>query len=406
MAEIDKPHNQPYQNLLHILAERQQEAISSEQTILYAEINASQDNFMETSIEGFNRAATPFMEEQKTLKERSKKRVDQVGNVKTSKVSQVTAVRALAQEFNRRNPELDMRKLLLLLDELDEDDTPEEILKKIRNIGFEDPTLIDTVLEFLSKATGGKLAKAVIIAREKLNKDFTREIRAGVNIGDDARNYSDMGMGTPTDLRNLYRDITGNPRETTTLFEQLSEKYSPKEMQTTIEFLLHSMGNDMKAEGPSIERAKLHRLMTEVRSLQAILGVHKFFESRMNLIGKLFQTMGAGQATQKPEILAKIFVQFISNRYPTSDKLLRLAKALDVENNVEGQIVLFSQYRDAIRQTSIRLYQSQQHRDQVYMAILEALEELEKILDEEAEEEDEDYEEEEDEDNLDDIKTA
>jgi type III secretion protein W len=92
------------------------------------------------------------------------------------------------------------------------------------------------------------------------------------------------------------------------------------------------------------------------------------------------------------EFLAKIFIDFISTRYPTGEKLLKLAPLLGIEDNIQVQIIVFSQFRDAVRQSSPRLYQSPQHKDDVYMAILEGLEELEKILDEEEFEEEEESE--------------
>lgn len=94
------------------------------------------------------------------------------------------------------------------------------------------------------------------------------------------------------------------------------------------------------------------------------------------------------------ELLAKCYMNFVSNRYPSADKLLKLAKTLGIEENTKAQIIVFSQFRDAVRQLSPRIYQSPQHKEDIYMAILEALEELERQADEEEmenEEEEDDY---------------
>jgi len=79
------------------------------------------------------------------------------------------------------------------------------------------------------------------------------------------------------------------------------------------------------------------------------------------------------------------FLLFISQRYPSSDRLQRIAEDLGIKESIEAQIIVFSQFRDAIRQTSPRLYQSIEHRNEVLMGILDMLEQLETTLDEEFE---------------------
>ena len=49
---------------------------------------------------------------------------------------------------------------------------------------------------------------------------------------------------------------------------------------------------------------------------------------------------------------------------------------------VTVEIIVLSQLRDSIRAISPRFYRSIQHRDEVYMAIIEALEDLEDELEE------------------------
>jgi len=49
---------------------------------------------------------------------------------------------------------------------------------------------------------------------------------------------------------------------------------------------------------------------------------------------------------------------------------------------VAAEIIILSQFRDAVRAISPQFYRSIQHRDEVYMAIIEALEDLEDELEE------------------------
>jgi len=63
-------------------------------------------------------------------------------------------------------------------------------------------------------------------------------------------------------------------------------------------------------------------------------------------------------------------------------KVIAPQPVLRKRETVELEIIVLSQFRDAIRAISPRFYRSVQHRDEVYMAIIEALEDLEDELEE------------------------
>jgi type III secretion protein W len=321
--------------------------------------------------------------EKKSLKD-SLKRANQAGKSgdKASHEAQ-QMFKERAQDFQNRNPELKANVLVLLRNSIKPDDSPEQILKKVRDT-YADVSLADEALEYLLLTTEGELHNKVKSAKEDFNNKLGREIAAGRNIAQEAREAAQEGLGTTSSLRDMYRDITGNPRDANTLFNELSNRYTYKALKKVTDFLLHSMGADMKAKGPSIPPGELHNLLTEVRALQAILGVYRFFHGRMPLV----KTMMANVDLEVPkelnfENLSKGFMALIAERYPTADKVLQQSKRLGVADSIDGKIVAFSQYRDGVRQVSAqRIYRSIQHRDEVSAAIIEALEGLEDQLEE------------------------
>lgn len=293
----------------------------------------------------------------------------------------VERIKDSAEQFQRRNPELKATILQMLREHIKPDDSVEDILRKVREF-YPDVSLADEALEFLLETTDGELARKVQEARDSFNSEFGRDITAGRNIGQQARQASEKGLGTPTTMRDLYRDITANPRDSATLFEELSNRYAFKELKKVTDFLLHSLGADMKSKGPSIPHGLLHRLLEETRSLQAILGVYRFFKMRMRLIQSLFEKEGLETPTQVNfETLSKQFMALAAERYPTASKVLQLAAKLGIEKWLIAKIIVLSQIRDAIREVSVnQIYKSIQHRDELYMAIIEALEDLEDEL--------------------------
>lgn len=329
--------------------------------------------------------------EKKSLKEGLKKanRAGTAGDKASSESQKIFKERA--HEFQRRNPELKANILVMLRDSIKPDDSPEMILKKVRDV-YPDVSLADEALEYLLLTTEGELYNKVKEAKDTFNQNLGREIAAGRNIAFEAREAAQEGLGTTTSLREMYRDITGNPRDANTLFNELASRYAYKDLKKVSDFLLHAMGADMKAKGPSIPPGELHNLLTEVRTLQAILGVYRFFHSRMNLVKGMMANEGLTVPKELNfENLSKGFMSLVAERYPTADKVMQQAKRLGVDTSIEAKIVAFTQFRDAIRQVSAqRIYRSIQHRDELSTAIIEALEGLEDELEAMLEEQDDD----------------
>jgi type III secretion protein W len=385
-----------------------QQVAAEEQQELRAEQIASKENFQLSQEETVNPFAAKFSARQKdikTVKTRIQKMLE--SGEKSARLLPIEQIKDTANQFQRRNPELKANVLTLLREYIKPDDSKEELLKKILEF-YADVSLADEALEFLIETSDGELARKLIEIKEELQQTAGREITAGRNISVQARQASEKGLGTPTALRDMYRDITGNPRDSTTLFDELSTRYAFKDLKKVVDFLLHALGDDLKAQGSSIEKGMLHRLLTETRSLQAILGIYRFFKGRMGLMATLF---GQNGLDMPPELnfeqMSKQFMSLCSERYPNADKVKERAVRLGIERWIIAKIIALTQFRDAIREVALhKIYRSLQHRDELYLAIIEALEDLEDELEELEEregrgkgEEEEEDEEEDEEDN-------
>jgi type III secretion protein W len=302
-------------------------------------------------------------------------------------VQEIQKIEDISNQFNKKNPELQSRSLLLLRSRLSDTDTEEAILRKVLEM-YPDYSLADDALDFLLQTTEKGLSDEVRKARERLNISYNREIKAGKNIAEQAREFSKQGLGSPTGLRNLYREVTGNPRDANTLFDELTSQFDYNQMKTVIDFLLHSMGGDLKSKGPSIDPGELFRLLSETRKLQGILGIFRFFQSRMNLISAAFARQGLHLPMRLTfEMLARQFMKAVQERYPSADKILQLGIQLGLSEEVVGQVIIFTQMRDGIRQVAPKLFKSDQHRQDLLHAFIDAIEELDEQLEEEEDKE-------------------
>jgi type III secretion protein W len=292
-----------------------------------------------------------------------------------------------ASRFQKGNQELQAKTLLILKSRISASDTPDDVIKKVLET-YPDPALADESLDFLLENSDEKMADIVRQAKEKFNQSYEREIKAGRNMGAQAREFSKEGLGSPTTLRDMYRDITHSPREPLKLFEELSDKYNFEKLRTIIRFLLHSLGADLRSKGASISRAELKRLIDETRSLQGILGIYRFFKSRMGLITRQFASYDLVKPVRLDfEIMAKQFVKFLTERFMSPDKILLSARLLGISEAAIAQLIIFTQMRDAIKQVAPRYYRTAQQKQELFNSFLKALEIIEDQLEEEEEKE-------------------
>lgn len=298
-------------------------------------------------------------------------------------VMRIEKVEESAARFHGNNFELQAKTLLILRSRLRLGDTPEEILRKVLEI-YSDPALADEAMDFLYATAPAGMAGDLRLAKKLLRDRYALEIRAGRNMGARAREFSKEGLGSPMSLRELYRNIVTIPREPIVLFDELSDKFPYDKLSTAINFLLHSMGSDLRSKGPTISRAELARLIDEIRSLQGILGVYRYFKSRMNLIQRQFNSYEMSLPGQlRFEILAKQLIHLVAERFISPEKILQAARLFGISEDVLAQIIIFTQMREGLKQISPRYYRNPKHRDELVQTFFKSLEKLEEELEEE-----------------------
>ena len=337
----------------------------------------------------------------KELKDRTKQKEKQPSQAegkepaKPENAEVFAKAEALAKFYQKRNAEMEAKQLLTLHSEVQLSEDAKEILEKVLK-RFADPSLADEALDYLleSLVPGSAAYERVRQTKNLIRTLRGREVLAGRNMGDVSRSHPELAA--PKELRDLYREITGNPREAQELFEELIQKFNYEKMKEAIGFILQSLRADLTAKGPSISRGQLHTLVSEARNMQAILGVYRFFKERSNMIRKQFDLSDIPYHENLDfESLSKILVTLLKERYPSADKILRFAQSLKISDDILAQIIIFTQYRDAMRGVSPRLFKSDKHRQDMLMTVIEALSELEDELDEEGDEDNSEEEEEE-----------
>jgi len=150
------------------------------------------------------------------------------------------------------------------------------------------------------------------------------------------------------------------------------------------DFLLQSLGADLRSGGPSIEPAKLQVLVTQTRALQGVLGVFSFFEKRQALMaGEMGRKSIELPASVTVEALTRSLMELVEDKYPSPIKVIGAAEKLGVpESDPLGQVLVISQFRDALRGISPKFFAQPKLREDLNAAMIEALDQIETRLDE------------------------
>lgn len=303
------------------------------------------------------------------------------------KIMDVEKIDEVAERFQKNNYELNAKTLRILHSQVSQAKNSDEVLSKVESV-YKEAALADESLDFLVQTTEGALLLATQEAKEKLRKDKGKEIRAGRNMGAHAREFAKEGLGSPTYLRDLYRDIIQNQREPIKLFDELAEQFDYEKLKIVITFILHSLGSDLKSKGPSIQRGELKRLLDESRSMQGILGVFRFFQARMRLVHREFGSYELVVPSKLDfEAIARIFVKILAERFMSPDKILQTSRILGIAEELAAQMVIYSQMRDALKQVAPKYFRNPKHRDEILKAFIDTIEKLEDAMEESEEEE-------------------
>src|SRR5689334_3169430 len=177
--EIHTPRNQPTQLHPSVTAPSVEDIFQGE----------TDEEFQNWADEAFNPVMMARGFEDLKTKMRRAGRKDETEKTEKGEEGELLVVKeieAISEQFNRKNPELIARSLMLLRSRISQQDNQDDILRKVLEM-YPDHSLADEALDYLLSTTKGDLTTQVRLAKEKLNNVYGREVRAGRNMAEQAR---------------------------------------------------------------------------------------------------------------------------------------------------------------------------------------------------------------------------
>jgi hypothetical protein len=309
------------------------------------------------------------------------------------------------REFSNKNPKFTPDKLRNLLDKLKDGMSKEEILKLVRE-EYPNPMDASQALEFLASISLEDYKEGIQSVQMALNKEIidkreeevAKKVETEAALATTAASAAAVQIAGGGDLNQLLEHFILNSKMEATAIAKIIQDAFGDNQDKIYAFLLKKCGAEIKKCGVEInklrelkdhhdEDAFMKNAMPLLRKLQAIKWVSSYFKIRNKPKPEI---AGQKPAVQfNPQEMAKQFLSLVSERFLSPEKVIQTAAKLGAVT-LEDQIVLISQERDAVRQVSMNhIFRSPQHRDEMFSTILEALSDLEDLLEDQMIEEEE-----------------
>ncbi len=320
------------------------------------------------------------------------------------------AAKRKAKDSNR-NKMVDMQEMVKEFFDMSHDvKSPEAFMKfmdLIRKMGQQDVNaLLRQVAKFfedvsdqyralmlaeniLEKGTESEdLLEHVKQAKDKLMNDSGPAVRAGLNIAKEAINASKEGLGEFQELRDFYRDIILGQTNISGAFKAIRKEYGEGNLDKAIAYLIKAAGNDLAAQGPSLEPSQLKAIIDNMYQVETLSGVDQRLTELLRRIVTNFDVALKGDS----EMIMDKLLDLASAYRIKSQEFLQLAEKLGLKALLE-QIYFLTGLNEQVRLLPLKIYESPDNRTKLLEASQEALDEViyeEEEQEEEGDEDDED----------------
>ena len=216
-----------------------------------------------------------FQFEEKTAKRLAERKMGPMQGMRASFIRALEAWQSMMPDMPGRER---MEKSIQTIRQMMRSGNPPDASGLLKELSREstDPSHQFAMLDLMEQMLGegeAELRDLVREARSQLMADKGAEIKAGINLAEEV-NARATTPGQMQELRDLYRsEVVGftKPQE---CFRSLVASRGPGGLADAISFLIAGCGADLKSGDPSMEGAKLGRILTDlgcVQTLQTVL---------------------------------------------------------------------------------------------------------------------------------------
>lgn len=273
--------------------------------------------------------------------------------------------RDLADRFADETPELSATVLKSLRNAISDNDTPEDILRKVQE-QVSDPKLQAQALEYLaiSPSSSSLLKDNLARARAQHAATHTPSIQTDRGVSFAAEACSKELTCSPSSLRALYVSMTEQLSSFQEVRTLLLPNYSSQELKLVIHFLVTSMVAEMKSDGANIERPRLMCMLSGLYNMQSLLVTENIFTQGLAILEKQAKSEGTPLPPLTPRDLTNAFLNLVGDKFPTAAKTEKAVEQL-VGPEPSAKTLVLNLFFSSLRKTPPRIFPSAEKRQQL-----------------------------------------
>ncbi|MEJ0017904.1 MAG: type III secretion system gatekeeper subunit SctW [Acetobacteraceae bacterium] len=244
----------------------------------------------------------------------------------------------------------------------------------LRMVGerFGDPTHADVAMDGLEKALHlagrDELADRVTGARARFQAEQGPAIRAGLNVTGAAFEIAAGDKAAAGELRDLYRATVFGKPGPAGLYRGMIGQFGVEGFTDRLRFLTHAAGDDLAAEGPSVDPARLQELIRDLSTLRVLDTVHERCTELANRLDR------QNQVRLAPTDVLQALLPLTEETVNGPSKILAVPEKLDIPaSRLDAQITLLREAREVMTIMPVAIYRDMDARAALLRGMQEAM---------------------------------
>ncbi len=268
-------------------------------------------------------------------------------------------------------PDLDRKKLQRWIQQIRQNPprSSHELMRSLREV-FGDISHQHLALGVLEEFSGDEptLQRLAHEAKETLTSEAAPSIRAGLNTSTVAQEYAEKGLGHPQELRDFYRETILHYEGITETFQGLQHRFPDTSLPEAIAYLIHAVGSDLHARGPSLDTEELRAILNDLYQLESLATL---YQSCDQLLRKVSQGFHLNPALGPRELVGEI-IALKDKQWLSENDILGLVTRTGVQEP-SVRIYFLQGLLGVLRHASLKLFPSDETRAFLITKTQEAL---------------------------------
>ena len=194
------------------------------------------------------------------------------------------------------------------------------------------------------------------------------EIRAGINISQNAAAVARQGTGDIQGLRDFYRDVVLDYTNITQAYHKVVKDYGDRKFMDAVGFLLDGLATEVGKDHRSLPKSQLKAVMDDIYQLKLLASMHHQCDSLMDKVHSNYHVA----LTHNGQALLQQILELKEKGWYSDQLVEHMAEKLNIDH-VQAKIYFFNGLKDLIRLIPYKAFSDENKRAELTGSVQQAL---------------------------------